>query len=608
MDKGANPLSSGADSDLHRYQFSNENPAAPNDQEESSARAGSNVRPTGHDKKASYALSLQKACNVALQRVKHNNIIANTNWASPLAAAPSAISTMAILLKAADKEAAAGLEIESQEVKNEDGTVVGSLPSKYFHTNLQHCSDVGRLAFLDAQHGMSTIRATARSMIAEEGNLGYIIDLLEDPEDARYNLKPEIAALKKTANKCLANATAITAKFEYWYLVIIHLRQTSLTKKGQVVKEKEVTVTKKSDAAQDKVRYANKKQALEEKIKAVQKKLEAAERDVDRAQADVDRLRSIPVVIEPSVWEEIERVRRYIPMTPPPVKERGIFWDIKDAFVGKSKEHEDEDESIRRAHSARVQKLEDEALKQAKAQREYQRKLAANSLKDARELEAKTISTLNDAYNELSSSDYQLAEAKSNLEKAKGELELLNNKELELEGIMAILDNSTKNLGKLKEQIEPLVDFFKSILGEIDHNVDENLEAFLRPITQGIKNGCNPDEIEAIDMSRKSKERMMSTAMQMQGRFSAIADISAAYITVSTDYIRPAINEMESLSTMTDSEWQIRSQEFVRKCERLMTDIDGVAQETSANVDRNMSRHINALQRRAIEAATEHEE
>lgn len=99
----------------------------------------------------------------------------------------------------------------------------------------------------------------------------------------------------------------------------------------------------------------------------------------------------------------------------------------------------------------------------------------------------------------------------------------------------------------------------------------------------------------------------MSTAIQMQGRFSAIADISTAYITVSTDYIRPAINEMEILSTMTDSEWQIKSQEFILKCDRLMTDIDGVAQETNANVNRNMSRHINALQRRAIEAAAEHE-
>jgi len=99
---------------------------------------------------------------------------------------------------------------------------------------------------------------------------------------------------------------------------------------------------------------------------------------------------------------------------------------------------------------------------------------------------------------------------------------------------------------------------------------------------------------------------MMSTALQMQGRFSAIADIATAYITVSADYIRPAINEMEILSTMTESEWQIKSQEFINKCDKLMTDIDEVAKETSANVDKNMSRHINALQRRAIEAAADH--
>jgi hypothetical protein len=96
-------------------------------------------------------------------------------------------------------------------------------------------------------------------------------------------------------------------------------------------------------------------------------------------------------------------------------------------------------------------------------------------------------------------------------------------------------------------------------------------------------------------------QKVMSMALQMQGRFSAIAEISTAYITISTDYIRPAINEMEILSVMTDSEWQIKSQEFIYKCERLMANIDSVAQETSANVERNMSRHINALQRRAMQ-------
>jgi hypothetical protein len=80
------------------------------------------------DRKANYALALQKTCGVALQRVKNSNVIANTNWAAPLAAAPSAISTMAILLKTADLKAAAGLEVESQEVKADDGTAVGHLP------------------------------------------------------------------------------------------------------------------------------------------------------------------------------------------------------------------------------------------------------------------------------------------------------------------------------------------------------------------------------------------------------------------------------------------------------------------------------------------------
>jgi hypothetical protein len=79
---------------------------------------------------------------------------------------------------------------------------------------------------------MNTIRATAQSMIAVEGSIAHIIDLLEDPEDARYNLKPEIDSIKRTANKCLQSAEAITKKFEYWYLVILHLHQTSLSKKG----------------------------------------------------------------------------------------------------------------------------------------------------------------------------------------------------------------------------------------------------------------------------------------------------------------------------------------------------------------------------------------
>jgi hypothetical protein len=101
----------------------------PPDYDDNSERAPrSNGQSETRDRRAAYALTLQKACNTAVQRVKNNNIIANSNWASPLAAAPSAISTMAILLKTAEMKAAAGLEIESQDVKNEEGAVVGTLP------------------------------------------------------------------------------------------------------------------------------------------------------------------------------------------------------------------------------------------------------------------------------------------------------------------------------------------------------------------------------------------------------------------------------------------------------------------------------------------------
>src|SRR5690348_14732403 len=110
-------------SDLPGYMPRGSDSPQPEYAENSERAQRSNGQSEGRDRKAAYALTVQKACNTALQRVKNNNIIANSNWASPLAAAPSAISTMAILLKTAEMKAAAGLEIESQQVKDEEGNV-----------------------------------------------------------------------------------------------------------------------------------------------------------------------------------------------------------------------------------------------------------------------------------------------------------------------------------------------------------------------------------------------------------------------------------------------------------------------------------------------------
>lgn len=94
----------------------------------------------------------------------------------------------------------------------------------------------------------------------------------------------------------------------------------------------------------------------------------------------------------------------------------------------------------------------------------------------------------------------------------------------------------------------------------------------------------------------------------MPGRFSAMVDISTAYITISADYIRPAINRMESLSTVNESEWNIRSAECFQWCESSMNRIDEIAQATNRNVKRNIDYHINLLQQRAIEGAAEYDQ
>ena len=90
---------------------------------------------------------------------------------------------------------------------------------------------------------------------------------------------------------------------------------------GEIIKEKEDTNTKRTGEEAAEVKYDQEKKALEAKIRSMQKKLEMAERNVERVQMEVDRLRYDPILPEPSLLDEIERVRRLIPNTPPP--ERG---------------------------------------------------------------------------------------------------------------------------------------------------------------------------------------------------------------------------------------------------------------------------------------------
>jgi len=321
----------------------------------------------------------------------------------------------------------------------------------------------------------------------------------------------------------------------------------------------------------------------------------------------VESERSRPLVIEPSALEELARAKSMIRVEPLKERNRGWFVGFKDAVVGQSDDHRAEDHADQRAHEAYVRKLEADALAQARAQRDYQRRLAEKALQQAFDEEERRREDLRATYKELSDSKFQLKQAAENLARTKLDLQRLSDKAVELRDIMTILENSAHHLGTLKDQIEPLLKFFKEDLEQgIGHTADEDVKAFLRPIENRLKeHSNNPDDAEAFRLSKRSKEKMISAALTMQGRFSAIADISHAYIDVSNTYIRPAISWMERLSTMPVQDWQAEKNKFLLWCEDSVKKIDALAQQTNRDVDEHVKGSILALQKRAIEAREE---
>lgn len=80
---------------------------------------------------------------------------------------------------------------------------------------------------------------------------------------------------------------------------------------------------------------------------------------------------------------------------------------------------------------------------------------------------------------------------------------------------MDILENSSRHLGALKDQIEPLLNFFKEDLEQgIGHTAEEDVQAFLRPIQNRLKEDSgSPSDVKAFRLSKLSKDvRTFSSA------------------------------------------------------------------------------------------------
>ncbi|KIW00834.1 uncharacterized protein PV09_07594 [Verruconis gallopava] len=542
-----------------------------------------------------YAKQVQRACRRALREVKKDNILANSDWAEPLEAAPTAISVMAFLIKTAADKKVAGLEVKSTKIMNEQGTLqVGTLP------------DIGRLAFLDAQKRMHKISVVARSMMKDGGRLSYIVELLENEEDAKDNLKPEMELLKKQAADCSKECEEIQKKFEYWYYVINHLSANALENIAVIHKDGEVVANSRHDAKQSQKAYSIEQQAILKSIEALKAGISQAAQKVLKAEKEVQRLNNLPPLPEPDPYSELLMAQQLAPEEPYIQRQRGFLYDLSSALFGMSKKQYHEDEDARDAHYLKQHERQRKIIEEARDERRRMKKQAKDERNAARNELARLEDELERKQLELANKRDRLSEAQKNLAKASADLERLDRQELELKDILAILQRSTNELGQLKAQLGRLVTFFSMMENNISKNTMQEVDDFLEVLNRNIK--MQDDKVESIRLRSTSKRKILSSAMQIQGQVSAIADVSSAYVLISENYIRKAIDKMENLATIEDSKWNEARKEFTAWCNEAVRGINGITREASAKMGPNMQKRVGLLQTLAIEAAEDSNE
>jgi hypothetical protein len=89
--------------------------------------AGAAAGATPGDEYAEFSLAMQSSADKAVQSIKRKTELQGMTWALPLSAAPSIVSTMAILFGTASAKAAAGLPVTSHDIKDGTGKVLGQL-------------------------------------------------------------------------------------------------------------------------------------------------------------------------------------------------------------------------------------------------------------------------------------------------------------------------------------------------------------------------------------------------------------------------------------------------------------------------------------------------
>lgn len=194
--------------------------------------AGDSPGGAGWSSRDEYALDIQDVAKPALDSLGSFQAMQGANWASFFEAALDAVGNMAFLLEISSNKEMSGLEVSSREIRGKAGEIVGMLHSHLFSTNLQHCSLIARHALAESKNDMALICAVANNHIDKGGSVSYIIELLEEPDDAKADLLPQVGEVTQLARKFLETIGRLCKSFEWLCLVIRSLRDTATEYEG----------------------------------------------------------------------------------------------------------------------------------------------------------------------------------------------------------------------------------------------------------------------------------------------------------------------------------------------------------------------------------------
>ncbi|KAK6522728.1 hypothetical protein TWF281_002164 [Arthrobotrys megalospora] len=542
----------------------------------------------------------------------------NTSWPLVLRTAPMAIRAMAICLVASTKQEAGAIDIKINGLDSTGKPIAQTY--QYLSTNLQHCSDLGRIAFSDAQSAMNRLMNYGLEMTGTGGLIADILEIIEDPEEAKFSLRPAMESLEENAERCKDEAESIHAKFTKLLDFIMALENAAKEQAGHTSKERGSNKEKILEGEENKTAQEKEIETLTQAVKDQRIIKEKHEVELSSATATVNELAGISVLEytpptdglqEPGPFQAPE-------FEPPPEDHIGVYGSARRFLVGDAEStrarYTEKCKTARDEHNKLVAQLQEqhnrrvtEFMEQKKRHLDIARDDAKQRLQTVKHVYENSLETLTASQSKLDALERESRKREFELAAAQQHLATLREEGMNLDTILEIIRDSIRSLSYMKACIDDMKVLFTRILDQVKASMSGPLDKFLKGLNTAILrsgNAENAREIDNLGFTNIGKRQLTEQVLRLHGKIHMISSIAKIYVGVSAKYIKPAINKMEELAVEGDEGYALKSSEFENWCKASVEEIDELAHKETENLAKDVASGIWAVAKQtlAIEA------